>query len=171
MKIIKVFTLLLVFLLASCSSVSVTTDYEPKTNFNVYKTFAFYKKGIDNALISDIDKKRILRYIESELIAKGMTKSNNPDILVNIFAKSSKRVDVYENSYNGWGSGYYGSNYRNSVSKYTEGTLFIDIIDASKKALVWQGVGIGALTYSSVSKKEKRVKEFVTKIMAKFPPK
>ena len=33
-------------------------------------------------------------------MAKGMTKSNNPDMLVSIFTKSNQRVDIYNNA---WG--------------------------------------------------------------------
>lgn len=76
MKKIKLLVLpIIALLVTSCSSVRVTTDYDTQTNFNQYKTFAFYKTGIDKASISDLDKKRIMRAIEAELMAKGMTKS------------------------------------------------------------------------------------------------
>ena len=71
--------LVLAILLSSCSSVRVAADYDKEANFEQYNTFAFFKPGIDKAEISDIDKRRILRAIEAELMAKGMTKSENPD--------------------------------------------------------------------------------------------
>ncbi|MGB0981706.1 MAG: DUF4136 domain-containing protein, partial [Winogradskyella sp.] len=86
--------------LTSCSSVRVATDYDRETNFNNYKTFAFFKPGIDKAEINDIDKRRILRAIEANLIAKGYTTSKTPDMLVSIFTKSNQRVDIYNNA---WG--------------------------------------------------------------------
>ena len=61
--------------LTSCNSIKVATDYDSKVDFKSYKTFAFYKPGIDKAEISDLDKKRVLRAIESELLAKGFAKS------------------------------------------------------------------------------------------------
>ena len=86
MKTLKpILMFLLVGLLASCSSVRVATDYDQSANFNDYNTFAFFKPGIDQAEISDLDKKRILRAIESELMSKGFTKSENPSMLVSIF--------------------------------------------------------------------------------------
>ena len=96
-------------IISSCSSVRVASDYDKETEFNQYKTFAFFKPGIDKAEISDIDKRRILRAIESELMGKGMTKSNNPDMLVRICTKSNQRVDIYNNVWglNGWGWGGY----------------------------------------------------------------
>jgi hypothetical protein len=54
-----------------------------------------------------------------------------------------------------------------SVSTSTEGVLYIDLIDANKKELIWQGQGTG---YLSQNKKEERIQEFVGKIMEKYPP-
>ena len=173
MKAIKLLPLALLFLVASCSSVRVTSDYDTSTDFSKYKTFAFYKKGIDKVEISDLDKRRILKALESELLAKGFTKSENPDVLVNIFTKAHQKVDVYNNNmmHYGWHPWYYGPNFGMQISKYTEGTLFIDLIDAEKKELAWQGIGSGGLTTSgNVAKKEQRIKEFVAEIMSKYPP-
>ncbi|NUY81831.1 DUF4136 domain-containing protein [Flavobacterium sp. MAH-1] len=175
MKTIKLLPVLLVlFVAGSCCSVRVYTDYDKNADFGQYKTYAFYKSGIDKVEISDLDKKRIMRAIEETMTAKGFTKSEKPDLLVNIFTKARQQVDV--NTYNaGWGYGWgYGWNPymwggNTSVNTYTEGTLFIDLIDAKKKELVWQGEGEGVLT-KDMEKKEERVKEFVSKILEKYPP-
>lgn len=171
--------LLLVLIIAafsSCSSVKVASDYDQNTNFNQYKTFAFFKPGIDKAEISDLDKKRIMRAIEAQLTAKGFTKSDNPEMLVSIFTTAQQRVDVYNNYGWGWGpwgpyNPYWGGyGYGNSVSRSTEGTLYIDLIDAGKKELVWQGQGTGYLA-KDVSKKQDRINEIVQEIMTEYPPK
>jgi hypothetical protein len=164
----------LFLMLASCASVSVVADYDRQVNFEQFKTFAFYRPGIDKAEISDLDKRRILKAIENELIAKGYTKSENPDILVSIIASAREKIDVYNNYYGGigWGWGwnpYFYGNY-NNISTSTEGVLYIDLIDAKKKELVWQGQGVGYLNISNVEKKEERIKEFVSQIMEKYPP-
>lgn len=178
MKLKKTLILpLIALLVSSCSSVKVATDYDTKADFNQYKTFAFYKTGIDKAAVSELDKKRIMRAIESELVAKGMTKSSNPDVLVSMFTKSRERVNVRDNSFRygfgygwGWNPWMWNGADRLDVSQYTEGTLFLDIIDAKKKQLVWQGIGTGALRMKNVEKKEARIKEFVSEIMEKYPP-
>lgn len=171
--IFKILPMLLIFLVASsCSSVKVASDYDKNANFNQFKTFAFYKTGIDKAEISDLDKRRILRAIENEMLSKGFTKSENPDLLVSIFTKSRERVNVNNNFGYGYGWGwspwYWGPNYT-TVSTSTEGVLYIDLIDNSKKELVWQGMGTGYLS-QKIDKKEERIKEFVFKIMEKYPP-
>ncbi len=169
--------LAILFVVSSCTSVRVAADYDKNANFSTYKTFAFFKTGIDKAEISDLDKRRILRAIESEMLAKGFAKSENPDLLISLFTKSNQRVDVYNNSwgYGGWGwGGFYspwgwGWNQQPNVTTRTEGVLYIDLIDANKKELVWQGMGTGYLT-QNMEKKEERIKEFVSKIMEKYPP-
>jgi hypothetical protein len=40
-----------------------------------------------------------------------------------------------------------------SCSSTTEGTLYIDLIDAKKKELVWEGQGVGYLTQNREQKK------------------
>ncbi len=164
----------LLLVLTSCSSVRVASDFDKNVDFNQYKTFAFYKAGIDKVEISDLDKKRILRAIETQLVSKGFVLSETPDLMINIFTKSREEVNV--NQYNGgfgygvgWGYGPYIYGGNTSVSRYTEGTLFIDLIDAKKKELVWQGEGEGVLTQNS-GDKEKRINEFVGKILEQYPP-
>lgn len=164
---------LLLVMLSSCVSVRVASDYDKNANFDTYKSFAFFKNGIDKAEISDLDKRRILRAIEAELLAKGFTKSETPDLLVSIFTKSREKVNVYNNGWGpygyGWGwSPWYWNNYSH-VSTSTEGTLYIDLIDAKKKELVWQGIGAGNIS-QNMKNKEERIKEFVAKIMEKYPP-
>lgn len=175
MKAIKLFSglLLISLLMGACSSIQVATDYDRQVDFNKYKTFAFYKPGIDKAEISDLDVKRILRSIQYELQSRGYLLSENPDILVSIFTKEVDRVNVYNNV--GWGWGWYGSPYwgmgYNNVSTETEGSLYIDLIDANKKELVWQGKGTGYLiTSGNIAKKEERINEFVKEILEQFPP-
>lgn len=175
MKAIKILPLLLLFVVASCSSVKVYSDFDKSVDFSQYKTYAFHKRGIDKAEISELDKKRILHAIDNELGKKGMTKSETPDLLVTIFTKERERVDV--NQYNagwgyGWGYGwnpYFWGGRSTYVSSSTEGTLYIDLIDAKKKELIWQGEGVGYLTENR-NEKEKQINEFVAKILAQFPP-
>jgi len=175
MKPIKILPLLLLFVLASCSSVSVNSDYDKNATFDNYKTYAYNKTSIDKVEISDLDKKRILRSIDEAMTLKGFTKSETPDILINFFTKEREQVNVTQFQAGwgyGWGWGWnpwmWGGNNIN-VNKYVEGTLTIDIIDAKKKELIWQGIGEGVLT-KNMEKKDENIKEFVTKILEQYPP-
>ena len=173
MKIIKYTSIVAFALLTSCASVSVASDYDKAVDFSQYKTFAFHKNGVDKVEISDLDKKRILRAIDESLTAKGLSKSDQPELLINIFTKSRENVNV--STYNaGWGYGWHWNPYfhhnNTSVSRNVDGTLYIDIIDAKKKELIWQGEGNGHLP-KNIEKKEAQIKTIVNKILEQYPPK
>ena len=172
MKSLKPLFLLVLFALTSCATVRVVSDYDKEANFNDYNSFAFYKPGVDQAKISDLDKKRVLRAIESQMTAKGMTKSETPSLLVSFFTKEKERVDVYNNHYGygwGWNPWWYGG-YGSNVSRTTEGSLYIDLIDAKTNELVWQGVGTANLITDDMERKEERIREIVQEILAVYPP-
>lgn len=162
---------ILTLCLTSCISVNVSSDYDSKTSFETYKTFAYSKSGIDKAEINDLDKKRILRALDAELQIKGFTKSETPELLISFFTKSSEEVNVNRNNFGwGFGWGFYGANFGTTVSRSTQGVLYINLIDAKTKELIWQGKGSGYLTNGSVEKKEARIQEFVSKILEAYPP-
>ena len=169
MKTIRILSLFLLAVISSCSSVKVASDYDTTADFSHYKTFAFLTSGIEKVQISEFDKKRIMKSIESELNKKGITKSETPDLLVNFFTKESQVIDSSPYYYGGWGYGWgygWGGTY---VTTSTEGELYIDLIDAKKKELIWQGQGTGYLEQYS-SQKDQKVNEFVAKILSQYPP-
>jgi hypothetical protein len=175
MKLLKTFSIFCLLILSSCNIVRVVSDYDKTTNFDNYSSFAFFKPGIDKAKISDLDKKRILRAIQDNLMAKGMNKNSSPDILVSIFTKESQRVDIYQNNFGGaWGwNPYWGGNFNNNrmISSNIEGSLFIDLIDAKTKELIWQGVShSGIYRGNDIEKREEKIRLIVSKILAKYPP-
>lgn len=175
MKAFKLIPVLLLFILTSCgSSFSVYSDFDKSVDFSQYKTYDFHKRSINKVQISDLDKKRVLQAIEVELSKKGMTRSDNPDLFINISTKEKERVDVNQFGWGmgyGWGFGWnpymWGGQPYTSTS--TERTLFIDFIDAKKNELVWQGEGV-AYSAQNRNNKEAIINEFVTKILAQYPP-
>ena len=126
------------------------------------------------------------------MLAKGFTKSENPTVLVSIFTKAKERINVYQNNfgfgyggfgrfgfgrfgyggfgYGGFGPWYGGFNNGNNVSRSTEGTLYIDLIDPEKNQLVWQGQGSAPLVTGDVEKREERINLIVQEIMGVYPP-
>ena len=166
-------------LVMSCSSVQVSSDFDREANFASYKTYAFTKEAQELPL-NDINRKRLLDAISNELAAKGFSKSENPDAFVDIHIATQQKQSATATSNN---PGYYGAGYRYgwgggfstttiNVENYTEGTLFVDLIDASKKQLVWQGRGVGTLDPDASSqKREANINSAVKQIFTKYPPK
>ncbi len=55
------------------------------------------------------------------------------------------------------------------VDQYTEGTLNIDVIDATTKKRGWEGRGAGWITEKDVHNMEQTVDEVVAAVMNNFP--
>ncbi len=164
--------MLMLLLIMGCSTVSVFTDYDSGVDFSKYKTFAYFKPGIDKVEISDLDKRRILKAIDLQMAQKSIIKSDLPDLLVSINTSAKEKVYI-NNSFNGfWGWGWnpwmWGPN-QNMVSSRTEGALYIDLIDAKTKQLVWQGKGRGGISEYTKNRDE-RIGVFVAEILKKYPP-
>lgn len=172
MKKLLLYIPIFILLLASCKSIHVGSDYDTSIDFSKYKTFAFHKTSIDKVEISDLDKRRILNAIDITLTNKGLTKSSTPNLLVSINTKAHEKVHVNQVNY-GWGLGwnpvFFGGPNMTYTDTVIEGILFIDLIDAQTKNLIWQGKGSGNLELETLAK-EAKIKEFVTQILAQYPP-
>lgn len=164
--------------LMGCSSVRVAVDYDTATSFDQYSTFAFFKPAVDKMEVSDLDKKRILHAIDNNLMAKGLSKSQDAGLLVHVFTKEEKEVDIFQNNFSwGWGWGWGWSPWWNggffgpTVSTRTEGQLYINLVDANTNQLVWQGKGTAQLyPNEKVEKKQARIQKIVDKILEQYPP-
>lgn len=175
MKKIMLFAFVML-IAASCSSIRVSSDFDKEAKFSSYKTYKFTDEAM-NLPVDDINKQRILKAIEEQLASKGFTKAENPDVLIDVKIKA-KAVQTATEYTNYYGSGYryrWGGGFSSSqidVEEYIEGTMFVDMIDAAKKQLVWQGRGIGTIDpEASSQKREKNINHAIQQIFLKYPPK
>ena len=173
-SLFSVITLGTIFL-AGCSSISVTQDYDPAYDFSKLKTFGFVPIPKE-ANIDQINANRLGDAIKANLTARGYTLSEQADFGIALhFGKQTKTdIDSYGYGYGGYGryGGWgYGGTGGVDVHQYDEGTLIIDIIDMSKKELVWRGSGTGVLSQSpSVEERTAKINDAVTEILGQFPP-
>lgn len=168
MKFYSLFIILMTgILLTSCSTVRVNYDFDRATDFNTYKTYNFHQKGIDKLELNDLDKRRILSAIEAQMTLKGFTKSDNPQLYINVLASSKEKINIDNGYYGGYWGPYWGGSSR--VYQYTSGTIIIDIVDNARNILVWQGTGSG-LDVSNLNTKAEDIPRAVEEILAKFPP-
>lgn len=157
--------------LTSCSPFQVKSDYAETANFNMYKS---YKLRIDDLKLNDIDKDRVLNEVSKQLQTKGMSVSENPDVIINVKANHKKIQDIQSSrpyGMYGWGGPFgwgVGMN-RTWTSNHNQGALIIDMIDAKSQKLVWQGIGSG-ISVDSPKAKQKQIPDIVTEIMANYPP-
>jgi uncharacterized protein DUF4136 len=158
----------------------VSYDYEKSANFAAYKTYAM-KDGtkVGQPLIDD----RIVNAIDTQLTAKGFTKSaTNPDVIViyHVAFDKEKDISTFSSGYGGgygpygygWGGGWGGSTSTTTVRDIVVGTLVIDIADAKKNQMVWRGMGVKEVnTTANPEKRDKSINEAVKKIFKNYPPK
>ena len=167
--------LLITFILSSCTSIKVFSDYDRNIDFSNYETFAYFKPEIDKVDISDLDKRRILKALDSEMNLKGLSKSETPDLLIGFTTKAKEQIYVNTGNNFGWGWGwgfnpwFWGNGGYNSVSTRTEGTLYVNIIDAATKQLIWQGKGRGGIN-EFMKNRDERISLFVHEIVENYPP-
>ena len=92
MKHFLIFVSIITFI--SCGSTKVAYDYDEQIDFSQYKTYNFMT-DMDSGL-SQLDLNRLLDATEAVLQSKGFTKSETPDLLINIIADQYE--DVQRNS-------------------------------------------------------------------------
>lgn len=172
-------TLCLVLAVSACSSIKVSYDFDSTADFSKYKTYAFTEDA-KNFPIQELDRTRVLAAIDNEMAAKGFTKSDNPDVLIDLQVKLEQKQTAtatntggyYGRPYRyGWGAGYGGTTYVN-VENYVEGTLFVNMVDKSTEKLAWQGRGTKTLAdHPTPEKKEQNINYAIKQIFMKYPPK
>ncbi|RWU08282.1 DUF4136 domain-containing protein [Pedobacter chitinilyticus] len=170
--------LVVAVLLSACTSLRVASDFDKDVDFKNYKTYNFYEKGLEKLEVNGLDKKRMMAAVDTEMQAKGFTKTANPDLFVNLVVMKRERTDVYDNGFyspwgwrGGWGWGwgpYWGVGMR-SFDRYQEGLFIIDFLDPKTKMHVWHGRGDG-FNLDSFKNREERINEGVKEILAQYPP-
>jgi hypothetical protein len=157
---------------SACSTVTTSADYDPKTDFSRYSTWAWRDDG---SIKDPILSKRVQSALEDELAKRGLKRNDqSPDLWVAVHARLSKQVQV--DTYNaGWGYGYgwYGGTGMTSstVREIPVGTLIVDFADANRKELVWRGTASDTLNpEKSPEEKDKALRAALAELFTKYPP-
>ncbi len=174
---------IIILALVGCSSLKVTTDFDPSQDFNSYKTYRWAtteEANPNDALAQNpLVKKRVIAGIDKALQDKGFVlveKGSGPDFVVITHAGVKEKMNVTQTGgyrgygwYDPWWGPYGGSTH---VSYYEEGSLVIDIIDWTEKELSWRGIGTGVVKERQQDAEEMqlRINEITAKILADFPP-
>ncbi|GJM61580.1 MULTISPECIES: DUF4136 domain-containing protein [Persicobacter] len=168
------FVLIAALTFSACSSVNVSYDYDRGADFSSYQTYSFMIKDPDqkiNVGLNELMIRRVMSNIGGEMSARSYEEvENNPDLLINFYLKTKDKKNVYYDPY--WG-GWYGpwGPYRGpQVTEYTEGNLVIDIVDAKKKQLIWQGVATGSID-GKMKNPDKTMQKIVNEVFLRYPHK
>lgn len=156
--------------LSACSSLPQVRAYSDRSaDFTQYKTFAFTSPlATDRSGYQSLVSQELKAATRREMEARGLRLDEaSPQLLINFNAALVDKTRVSSVPVLVTGSpGFYGGSYygyrrgaylpwpqyveQTVVFNYKEGTLNIDVIDAARKQLVWEGV----VTDSSVTQEE-----------------
>jgi hypothetical protein len=163
--------------LSDCGSIKTSYDYDKTVDFTKFKTYNYTQEAL-MLPIQELNRNRILAAVDKEMAGKGLTKSDSPDIWVDLQVKAEQRQEATATSTGGAGMYGYGRGYRYgggmsttniSVENYVDGTLFVNMVNDDK--LVWQGRATKTLDEDATAEqKERNINDAVKMIFAKYPP-
>jgi len=178
---LAVASLALAVFLCGCSTVSVTTSYDETASFADYRTYALDSPTGAQLLSPSADV--VLREaLHENLAAHGIRevgRNNRPDLAVVPHAtvqqrRTREQYPHWGYGVGGWpfGSGYYGTWIgepypTTTIESSIEGTLILDFVDTSHRALVFRGT-VKATVRDAQSTAED-IAEAVEKIVARIP--
>ena len=160
----------------------VRVDYDRTADFTAYKTFGFASPlGTDRGGYQSVVSQHLKAATQREMEARGMRLDTSaPQLLVNFNAALSDKLRVTSTPSMSVGVGYYGYrgglysawplyNDYTTVSQYKEGTLNIDVGDAARKQLVWEGVVTDSVTQKMLDNVPAAVDAAVKAAFLKYP--
>jgi hypothetical protein len=163
-------------LLVSCASgpmVTVATDYNHKISFADYKTYALEMNQAPE--LRPTGRAALVDALKSSLAERGISETSvaRADLVVvpRVFTTEKLHTmptrDTTFVPYRGGevGSGLWYMN--NDVTQYTEGTLVLDFLDPKRRAIVFRGVGKGAM--STPERNALGIRDAVQRIVADLP--
>jgi hypothetical protein len=163
-------TLCLAIFATVASAQDVIYDFDKSANFATYKTYA---RIPGTELGDELNHKRIVAAVETQLKAKGLTRtdaSGNPDVLVAYHAS----IDVDRRlTASGFGGHPLGGPRSGSarVEDVFIGTLAIDLVDAHTRTLVWRSMARKELDVEAKpEKREKNLARATDKLLKNYPP-
>jgi hypothetical protein len=171
--------------LAGCAS-NPTPDIHvhaaPDADLSKYSTFGFPEQtGTDRGGYSTLVTSYFKSAVRDQMERRGYHYvDENPDLLVNFYAKVHERTEVRSDPTYSAAYGYYGYRYGlygawplydNDVRTvtYPIGTANIDIVDAHKKQMIWEGVAQGRLRDEDMNNPRDSIARVVTQVFARFP--
>jgi hypothetical protein len=158
----------------------VTTDFAEGTDFSAFRTFQIQDSTNSLAVSSPLSHQRIVNAIRTGMVSSGLSEvTENPDVFVTYYG-STQRQTHFHTTYSGV-SNWSGSR-RNShrmgfgtassttrPTTVTQGTLVIDVWDASRNAMIWRGVATSPLS-SSPERNSRAINDSVERAFRQFPP-
>ena len=173
-KLLITLVLSVIIAFTGCSTLSVSYDFDSEADFTKLKKYDLLPVTKQSE-VDELIMKRIENAINRNLNAKNFVQNpDSPDFVVVIHVSSQDKWEVVSWSFpDGRYGGYnrYWNDHRVDVYEYNEGTIMIDILDASSKKLIWRGTGRGMVKPGlSPQARDERIGNAVSDLLKDFPP-
>lgn len=171
----------LALLLAACASTPPTHhNVDASVDFSTFRTFDYFDRlATDEAEYQSLISNFLMVAVSQEMDKRGFLHTEqNPDLRINFYIHTKDKIKTRTvptgGAYYGWRDPFYDpwvgyGGYQTRVDQYQEGTLNIDVVDASTNKLVWEGSITGRITDKTLRNLEENIDEAVALIMANFP--
>jgi len=163
-------------IVSPCAAQKTRVDFDHATHFSCYKTYRVVNPSEvgqpPGEFPNEIMQQRIAGFIEEAMTARGLKRvTTGGDLLI------SFRVDVSEEPFYttidnwgpdwGWAGGVGFST--TTVQTISRGSLVIDMVDAYKNQLVFEGVATRSIS-SKPTRNTRKLSNSVNEILEKYPP-
>ena len=161
----------MVLLPAVAFAQKVNVDFDPAVDFGKFRTYAWVQ-GTPSP--NPLGEQRVRDEVEKRMAAAGFTKAAaNPDVAIATHVLTKEEKEVITTGY-GYGGGYYRwgggmGTTTSQVNSYIQGTLVLDIYDATTKKLAWRGTGTDTAS-DKADKNAKKVQKALDKMFKEYPP-
>lgn len=157
-------------LLAGCTSApQVRVDQDPAVDLKAYRTFAFQPQpATELAGYTSLVQQRLKAATRAQMERLGYAYSEqSPQLLVNVVLRVAEKQEIHGTP--GRFGGWRGAGSSIDTEHYKAGTLRIDVVDARRRALAWQGVAEGRLADEALQSPGPAVEKAVAEIFARWP--
>jgi hypothetical protein len=161
---------------------TIRVDSAPDAQFASYGSFGFPEQtGTDRGGYSTLVTNYFKSAVREQMEQRGYRYvDENPDLLVNFYANVRERTEVRSSPSIGYG--YYGYRYGlygawplyerdrdiDTVT-YPIGTANIDVVDAKRKQLIWEGVAEGRIRDADMRQPQQAINTVVAQLFERFP--
>ena len=172
-------------LLSACATgPKVRSNTAPGANMLSYKTYTFPAKlGTDRGDVQTPLTGYFKEAVRREMDARGyqFVESGDADLWVNFHVNAKDQTDIRSSPSMNYGVGYYG--YRGGMYggygggtdvttvHYKVGTANIDVVDARKRELVWEGIAEARLTDKMMKDPRTAISNVIAEMFLQYPGK
>jgi hypothetical protein len=173
----KTYVLLFLLSLTACATEQVQhTEQQSNVDFRAYKTYNFLDVTARNEAAfqgPNTGVETLKQAIDREMQRRGYQLSASPDLLVNIGVMTQDKVQTRETTlrdapiYLGQRN-YHWQSQDVVVGRYEEGTATVEIVDAARQELIWQG-SVKSILSPKADKLTKQIDSAVATLFEKYP--